>query len=125
MGERGDRTGQLRILKEGIDECPFSDAFHNNYAYLLATSPDASNRNGPEALRVAKRVEEAMSEPNPDYLDTLASAHAEVGDFANAVRVQQRAVQLLEAGGDPDRIEAARSHLAEFEAGRPVRESSD
>ena len=60
VGERGDRTGQLRILKKGVDHCPFSDGLHNSYAYLLATSPDEADRDGPEALRIAKRVTDGM-----------------------------------------------------------------
>jgi Tfp pilus assembly protein PilF len=123
VGERGDWTGQLQILKEGVDHCPFSDGLHNNYAYLLATSPDAANRDGEEALRIAKRVTDEMSEPRSDFLDTLASAYAEVGDFSNAVRVQQRVLQMVEAAGDAEPIENARNHLALYEAGRPLREN--
>jgi arylsulfatase A-like enzyme len=121
--ERGDRTGELQILKEGVDHCPFSDGLHNNYAYLLATSPDEADRNGEEALRIAKRVTEEASEPRSDFLDTLASAYAEVGDFANAVRVQRRVVQMVEATGDAEPIETVRNHLALYEAGRPLREN--
>jgi Flp pilus assembly protein TadD len=123
VGERGDRTGQLRILKEGVDGCPFSDGLHNNYAYLLATSPDEADRDGAEALRIATRVTEATSEPRPDFLDTLAAAYAEVGDFENAVRVQQQVLQKIEAIGDAGQIESARDHLAGYEAGRPAREN--
>jgi hypothetical protein len=64
-----------------------------------------------------------MSEPQPNFLDTLASAYAEVGDFANAVSVQKRALRLIEAAGDAEQIQDARNHLARFEAGRPVREN--
>jgi tetratricopeptide (TPR) repeat protein len=123
VGERGDRTGQLRLMKKGVDRCPFSAGLHNNYAYLLATSPDEADRDGPEALRIAKRVTDGMSEPRPDFLDTLASAYAEVGDFANALRVQKRVIQLFEGNGDAEQVANARNHLAQFEAGRPVREN--
>jgi len=123
VGERGDRTGQLRILKEGVDGCPFSDGLHNNYAYLLATSPDEGDRDGAEALRIALRVTESTNEPRYDFLDTLASAYAEVGNFENAVRVQQRVLQMIETVGDGEQIESARNHLAQYEAGRPVREN--
>ncbi len=64
-----------------------------------------------------------MSEPRADFLDTLASAYAETGDFAEAVRVQKRALHLIETTGDAERIESARNHLAQYEAGRPAREN--
>jgi arylsulfatase A-like enzyme len=123
VGERGDRTGQLRILKEGVDGCPFSDGLHNNYAYLLATSPDEADRDGAEALRIATRVNESTGAPRSDFLDTLAAAHAEVGDFENAVLVQQRVLQMTEAAGDAEQVESARNHLAQYEAARPAREN--
>jgi predicted Zn-dependent protease len=123
MAERGDRAGQLRLLKAGVEHCPFSAGLHNSYAYLLATAPDEKHRNGPEALRIAQRVTRETSEPQPSFLDTLASAYAEVGDFANAVSVQKRALRLIEATGDAEQIGDARDHLAEFEAERPVREN--
>jgi arylsulfatase A-like enzyme/Flp pilus assembly protein TadD len=123
MAERGDRAGQLRLLKAGVEHCPFSAGLHNSYAYLLATAPDEKHRNGPEALRIAQRVTRETSEPQPSFLDTLASAYAEVGDFANAVSVQKRALRLIEATGDAEQIGDARDHLAELEAGRPVREN--
>jgi arylsulfatase A-like enzyme len=123
VGGRGDRTEQLRLLKRGVDHCPFSDGLHNNYAYLLATSPNEADRDGAEALRIAKRVTDEMSQPRPDFLDTLASAYAEVGDFENAVRVQKRVLRLIEATGDAEQIEDSRNHLAQYEAGRPLREN--
>ncbi len=123
VGERGDRTGQLRILKEGVDGCPFSDGLHNYYAYLLATSPDEADRDGAEALRIATRVNESTGEPRSDFLDTLAAAHAEVGDFENAVLVQQRVLQMMEAAGDAEQVESARNHLEQYEAARPAREN--
>jgi tetratricopeptide (TPR) repeat protein len=122
-GERGDRAEQLRLLKKGVDHCPFSDGLHNNYAYRLATSPDAADRDGPEALRIAKRITDETNPPRPDYLDTLASAYAEVGDFENAVRVQKQVLLLIEGSDDAERVENARNHLALFEAGRPLRDN--
>ena len=58
----------------------------NNLAWLLATHPDDSIRDGEEALRVAQAMCEQTKFSNPSLLDTLAAAYAEVGDFDNAVR---------------------------------------
>jgi len=121
--KRGDRAEQLRLLKRGVDHCPFSDGIHNNYAYLLATSPDQKDRDGHEALRIAKRVTDQTSPPRPDYLDTLASAYAEVGDFENAVRVQKQVLRLIEGIEEAERTKIARNHLALYQAGRPLREN--
>jgi arylsulfatase A-like enzyme len=120
--QRGDRARQLEWLRAGIEQCPRDDGILNNYAYALATSPEAEHRDGEEALRIALQITEGELGRRPDFLDTLACAHAELGDFASAVRFTEQALALLEASGDAERIEEARAHLAEFRAGRPVRE---
>jgi len=120
--QRNDHTRQLQVLKEGIDQCPRENGILNNYAYALATNPNAVDRDGEEALRIALQVTEGGMGERPDYLDTLACAYAEVGDFENAVRTGERVLALQEAAGDPGRIEEAKAHLEQFRAGRPVRE---
>jgi tetratricopeptide (TPR) repeat protein len=120
--QRNDRGRQLQLLKEGIDRCPPQDGILNNYAYALATNPDQKHRDGAEALRIAKRISLGENGKRPDYLDTLACAYAEVGDFASAVRAGERALALLDAADDPKSIEESKAHLEQFRAGRPVRE---
>jgi len=120
--QRKDHARQLQVLEEGIDQCPREDGILNNYAYALATNPDAKDRDGEEALRIAKRVGEGGKGERPDYLDTLACAYAEVGDFESAVRAGERALALQEAAGDLGLIEESKAHLEQFRAGRPVRE---
>ncbi len=120
--QRNDHARQLQVLKEGIDQCPRENGILNNYAYALATNPAAADRDGEEALRIASQVIEGGMGERPDFLDTLACAYAEVGDFESAVRTAERVLALQEAAGDPGRIEEARAHLEQFRAGRPVRE---
>jgi arylsulfatase A-like enzyme len=120
--QRNDRGRQLQLLKEGVDQCPPENGILNNYSYALATNPDPEHRDGVEALRIAKQINQGENGERPDYLDTLACAYAEVGDFANAVQLGARALALHETKGDPQLIEESRAHLAQFRAGRPVRE---
>jgi tetratricopeptide (TPR) repeat protein len=120
--KRNDRGRQLQVLKEGIDQCPPEDGILNNYAYALATNPDQKHRDGAEALRIAKQITRGEQGRRHDFLDTLACAHAEVGDFASAVRAGERALALLETTEDPRLIEESKAHLEQFRAGRPVRE---
>ncbi len=68
---------------------PESGGSHNNLAWLLATAPDASIRDGSRAVAHARRAV-AMGE-NGAWLDTLAAALAETGAFDEAVEVARRA----------------------------------
>jgi tetratricopeptide (TPR) repeat protein len=119
---KGDHRGQIRLLKEGVDQCNIADGFLNSYAYALATSPDGADRDGQEALRIAKAITSERDGERPDFLDTLAAAYAETGDFENAILSGKRAIALIEAEDQVGSLDEIMRHLALFEAGRPVRE---
>lgn len=66
----------------------------NDLARLLATSPEASIRNGQRAVQLAEQATRLTGHKNPLLLDSLAAAHAETGNFEQAVRWQSKALEL-------------------------------
>jgi tetratricopeptide (TPR) repeat protein/serine/threonine protein kinase len=79
---------------------------HNDLAWLLATCPDDRIRNGKQALELAQKACDLTSHRNAYYLDTLAAAHAEAGDFSEAVHCEEKAIALpdfQDKRGDPAR----------------------
>jgi serine/threonine protein kinase/tetratricopeptide (TPR) repeat protein len=93
----------------------------NELAWLLATCPDASMRDGPRAVVLAGRAVTATIPKYGPYLDTLAAAYAEAGQFAEAVRVQKEAVALLRADEEKT-ANAYVSRLKLYESNCPFRE---
>lgn len=78
-----------RSIKANAD---IPDAY-NSFAWFLATSYDKRVRDGKRALELAKKACAMSNYHVPTHLGTLAAAHAEVGQFDEAVRWQEKALQ--------------------------------
>ena len=91
----------------------------NSAAWLLATHPDPKVRDGAKAVDLAMKAVEKTGRANAGYLDTLAAALAESGDFADAVQVQQEAITLLPAA-EVERIADFTSRLRLYESDTPL-----
>lgn len=73
---------------------PLNRAFaQNSRAWIHATCPTASLRNGKQAVTDAKSACNETSWRETAYIDTLAAAHAEVGDFNSAIQFEQQAIK--------------------------------
>ena len=69
------------IIQENVSYPPLL----NNYAWLLATAPDKNVRNGNLALKLASQICELTQWKNLPFIDTLAAAYAEMGDYSNSI----------------------------------------
>jgi tetratricopeptide (TPR) repeat protein len=68
----------------------------------------------------------AIDEANraaPAYLDTHAAALAELGRYPEAIRVQQRALEILQKAGVQGSVIAPfEEHLSHYQRGMPLRD---
>jgi len=94
----------------------------NRLARVLATSPDASQRNGTAAVELAERAAQLSRDQNPAILETLAAAYGEVGRFAEAVKTARRALELATQQDDRKLAATLGTRVALYEARRPLRE---
>jgi Flp pilus assembly protein TadD len=69
----------------------------NNFAWLLATTPDARLRNGAEAVKLAEKACRLTDYKLPLLVSTLAAAYAEAGRFDDAVKTTEQAIALATA----------------------------
>ena len=90
-----------------------------NLAWVLATCPQASLRNGNKAVELAQRANQFMGDGNPVVLGTLAAAYAEAGRFPEAEETARRALQVAETQSNPALADALRSQLKLYQAGLP------
>lgn len=89
---------------------------HSDRAWIYATCPKPAFRNGPQAVEDAKLACKIDSWDDWDYIDTLAAAYAEAGDFANAVKFEEKAAKKARS---VDLVKGARERLALYQQQRP------
>lgn len=93
----------------------------NNFAWLLATSPEANVRNGKKALEYGLKASELTLYKESHILSTLAAAYAELGQFDKAREWSAKSIQLGEKDKMP-RIDDLRNELKSYKENKPWRE---
>ena len=88
-----------------------------NLAWVLATSPEAINRNGPKAVELAERANHLTGDTNPLILRTLAAAYASDQRFDKAIETSRRALQLIQPQRSPETAEGIRREMSLYETG--------
>ena len=94
----------------------------NRLAWMLATTPDASVRNGPEAIMLAQQAI-LLSDPSELLGNTLAAAYAEAGQFDAAVQTAEEALKLASAHKNKPLADDLRARLKLYKAGVPFRDA--
>jgi tetratricopeptide (TPR) repeat protein len=112
---------------EAIRLKPNDPAAYLNLAYLRSTCPRAEFRNGQEAIAYVQKACDLMkvqtspySVPQSFVLVRLAAAHAEIGEFKQAVEFQRKALESSEVPSFA--LEGLREQLKRYEEGKPCRE---
>jgi tetratricopeptide (TPR) repeat protein len=96
----------------------------NNIAWVLATHPDASYRDGPKAVQLATAACNSTNRKVRAFLDTLAAAQAEVGDFDAAIATAQLSLSMAEQAQEMDAADKARQRIEMFRRKVPFRDLS-
>jgi tetratricopeptide (TPR) repeat protein len=119
FSELGEYERALLDLEEALRMAPKSAEAHNALAWLLATAGTPGFRDGKRALDLARKACALSGWANAAHLDTLAAAYAEAGDFAEAVRWQEKAVADPSFKGTD--LKEAQARLALYKARKAYR----
>ncbi|MGH8023691.1 MAG: tetratricopeptide repeat protein, partial [Limisphaerales bacterium] len=93
-----------------------------NLAWVLATCPDPSQRDGSDALALAERANHLTGGSNPMVLRVLAAAFAENGQYTDASAAAQRALKLARANSGL--ASSLQSQLKSYQSHQPYRDHS-
>jgi tetratricopeptide (TPR) repeat protein len=115
---RGEQAKALADYLAAEKIVPDNSGVLNNLAWLLATSPESSLRDGPKAIRLATKACEVTQYERAHILSTLAAAYAETGDYKTAIKWSQKAVER----SDGNELPQLKEELASYKEGRPWRE---
>jgi Zn-dependent membrane protease YugP/tetratricopeptide (TPR) repeat protein len=89
----GDYTQAIADLRTAIRLKPDFPNGYKNLAWLQATCPESAVRNGADAVANASRALELSGSKPAAWLEILAAAYAEAGDFEQAVNWQTKGLE--------------------------------
>jgi len=117
--KKGEYDKAIDDYNEAIRIDPKYTSAYNSLAWLLATCPDAKYRDGNRAVVNATRACELTDWSKATYVDTLAAAYAERGDFDKAAEWQREATELVDDAEKADYT----SRVELYKKGKPHRQS--
>jgi protein O-mannosyl-transferase len=96
----------------------------SNLAWVFATYPEESIRNGTQAVQLAAQALQLSGGKNPIILRTLAAAYAESGRFAEAVHTAERGLELAIGQGNAGLAAELQRNIALYRTNSPLRDTS-
>jgi tetratricopeptide (TPR) repeat protein len=94
LSRRGDFAGAIARYRRALELDPNLIEALNNLTWLLATCPEASLRDGAEAVQLGEKTCQLTGYHRTIMVGTLAAAYAEAGRFPDAVATAQKACEL-------------------------------
>lgn len=118
--QKGMEAQAVAQFDRALELAPADMEVQNNLAWLLATSPQASLRDGKRAVDLALKANKAAAGKNPIVLGTLAAAFAEAGNFSEARRAAQQGIAVANAAGQKQAASRLAQQLKRYEANHPL-----
>ena len=123
-------TQQGRV-GEGVEEWqnvlaiqPENGNAMSNLAWVFATSPDQSLRDGPKAVQLAEQAVHISGGRIAILFRTLAAAYAESGEFSKAIQTAQQGIELANSQGNSGLATELQGNITLYQEQRPLRDPS-
>ena len=111
----GKLADALTSLEQALSDFPQHTALQHVMARLLAAAPNLAIRNGQRALALAQTC--FKREPNFSHGETLAMAHAQVGEMEQAISLQRELIEKAKSANAAELLALLQVNLARYETG--------
>ncbi len=122
--QQGRVTEAIAQWQEALAIQPDNGNAASNLAWVFATCPEDSIRNGPRAVELAEKAMRFSGGKIPMVFRIVAAAYAEDGRFSDAIEAARRGADLATSQGNSALAAELRNSIALYEAGRPLRDPS-
>jgi Tfp pilus assembly protein PilF len=95
-----------------------------NLAWILATCPDGSIRNGSRAIELAEQANRLSDGKDPLVIATLAAAYAETGHYTNAMVTAKLAQHIALEQSNSALADELQFQIGFYQIGAPIRDPS-
>ena len=116
-------------LREGVEEWQKVLAIQSdngnamsNLAWVFATSPDDSLRDGRKAVQLAQDALRISGHRIPIIFRTLAAAYAENGEFSQAIQTAQQGIELANSQGNSSLATELQRNITLYQEQQPLRD---
>jgi tetratricopeptide (TPR) repeat protein len=124
----GDHENAIKDFESALELAPEGESDRsgilNNLSWVLSTTPNDALRDGKRALEYAIEACKLTDYKAPHILSTLAAAHAEVGEFDQAVEWSQKGVELARET-NATQLEQLENELKSYQEKKPWREKTE
>jgi Flp pilus assembly protein TadD len=110
--------------REALAVQPDNGNAASNLAWVLATCPEDSIRDGTRAVELAEKAMRLSGGKIAMIYKVLAAAYAENGRFSDAIDTARRGGALANRTGNPALASELESNIALYQSGRPLRDPS-
>jgi protein O-mannosyl-transferase len=122
--EQGRVKEAIEQWQDALAAEPDNGNAASNLAWVFATCPEDSIRDGYRATELAENALRISGGKIPMIFRILAAAYAENGRFSQAIETAQRGAELANAQGNPGLAAELQNNIALYQAGRPLRDAS-
>ena len=122
--QQGRATEAIAQWQEVLAIQPDNGNAASNLAWVFATCPEDSIRNGAGAVELAERAFRISGGKIPMIYRVLAAAYAENGRFGEAIATAKRGAELANSQGNPALVAELESNIALYQSATPLRDPS-